>query len=155
MHHFVRNVGMEMDKVNIMSDKSIQITEFDLQRLCKLIREAQHTNYRGSEYLDELRAELNRAQIVPSQAVSQEVVTMNSIVVLLDPLTRKEETYTLVFPEDADIGQGKISILAPIGTAMLGCEVGDSFESKVPAGKRRMKVKQIVYQPEAAGDYHL
>ena len=98
-------------------------------------------------------AELDRAQIVPSQAVPQEVVTMNSIVVLLDPLTRKEETYTLVFPEDADIGQGKISILAPIGTAMLGCEVGDSFESKVPAGKRRMKVNRIVYQPEAAGDH--
>lgn len=138
-----------------MSNKSIQITEFDLQRLNMLLRKAQHTDYRGSEYLAELQAELDRAQIVPSQAVSQEVVTMNSIVVLLDPFTRKEETYTLVFPEDADIGQGKISILAPIGTAMLGCEVGDSFESKVPAGKRRLKVKRIIYQPEAAGDYHL
>ena len=138
-----------------MSDKSIQITKFDIQRLNKLIREAQHTDYRGSEYLDELRAELDRAQIVPSQAVPQEVVTMNSTVVLLDPLTRKEETYTLVFPADADIGQGKISILAPIGTAMLGCEVGDSFELKAPAGKRRMKVKRIVYQPEVAGDYDL
>ena len=138
-----------------MSDKSIQITRFDLQRLNKFIREAQHTDYRGSEYLDELRAVLDRAKIVPSQAVPQEVVTMNSTVVLLDPLTRKEETYTLVFPADADIGQGKISILAPIGTAMLGCEVGDSFELKAPAGKRRMKVKRIVYQPEAAGNYDL
>ena len=138
-----------------MSNKSIQITEFDLQRLNKLLREAEHTDYRGSEYLDELRTELDCAQIVPSQAVSQDVVTMNSIVVLLDPLTRKEETYTLVFPEDADIGQGKISILAPVGTAMLGCKIGDSFESKVPAGKLRMKVKRIIYQPEAAGDYHL
>ncbi len=138
-----------------MNNKSIQITEFDLQRLNKLLREAQHTDYCGSEYLAELQAKLGHAQIVPSQAVPQEVVTMNSIVVLLDPLTRKEETYTLVFPEDADIGQGKISILAPIGTAMLGCEVGDSFESKVPAGKRRMKVKRIIYQPEAVGDYHL
>jgi regulator of nucleoside diphosphate kinase len=138
-----------------MSNKSIQITEFDLRRLNKLLREAEHTDYRGSKYLAELRAELDRAQIVPSQAVPQEVVTMNSIVVLFDPITRKEETYTLVFPEDADIGQGKISILAPIGTAMLGCEIGDSFESKAPAGKRRMKVKRIIYQPEAAGDYHL
>lgn len=138
-----------------MSTKSIHITEFDLQRLNKLLREAQHTDYRGSEYLTELRAELDRAQIVPSQEISQEVVTMNSKVVLLDPTTRKEEIYTLVFPEDADIGQGKISIRAPIGTAMLGCEIGDTFESKVPAGKRRMKVKRIIYQPEAAGDYHL
>jgi regulator of nucleoside diphosphate kinase len=155
MHPSAHNVDIEMDKVNIMSNKSIQITEFDLRRLIKLLREAEHTDYRGSEYLAELRAELDCAQIVPSQEVSQEVVTMNSIVVLLDPLTSKEETFTLVFPEDADIGQGKISILAPIGTAMLGCEVGDSFESKSPAGKRRMKVKRIIYQPEAAGDYHL
>ena len=138
-----------------MSNKSIQITEFDLQRLNELLREAEHTDYRGSEYLAELRAELDRAQIVPSQAVPQEVVTMNSIVVLFDPQTRKEETYTLVFPENANIEQGKISILAPIGTAMLGCEIGDSFESKTPAGKRRLKVKRIIYQPEAAGDYHL
>ncbi len=144
-----------MDKVNIMSNKSIQITEFDLRRLIKLLREAEHTDYRGSEYLDKLRAELDCAQIVPSQAVSQEVVTMNSTVVVLDSITREEETYTLVFPEYADIGQGKISILAPVGTAMLGCKVGDSFESKVPDGKRRLKVKRIIYQPEAAGDYHL
>lgn len=144
-----------MDKVNIMSNKSIQITEFDLRRLNELLREAEHTDYRGSKYLAELRAELDRAQIVPSQAVPQEVVTMNSIVVLFDPITRKEETYTLVFPENANIEQGKISILAPIGTTMLGCEIGDSFESKTPAGKRRLKVKRIIYQPEAAGDYHL
>ena len=78
-----------------MSNKSIQITEFDLQRLNRLLRKAQHTDYRGSEYLAELQAELDRAQIVPSQAVSQEVVTMNSIVVLLDP--RNKERRNLHF----------------------------------------------------------
>jgi len=138
-----------------MNTKSIQITEFDLQRLNKLLRVAEHTDYRGSKYLDELRAELDCAQIVPSKAVSEEIVTMNSTVVLLDPITRKEEIFTLVFPEDADIGQGRISVLAPVGTAILGCKIGDSFELKVPAGKRRLKVKRILYQPEAAGDYHL
>ena len=69
--------------------------------------------------------------------------------------TQQEETYTLVFPENADIGQGRISVLAPIGTAMLGYEIGDVFEWEVPAGKRRLKVEQITYQPEAAGDFHL
>jgi regulator of nucleoside diphosphate kinase len=138
-----------------MNNKSIQITEFDFQRLNRLLRQAQHSDYCGSEYLAELQVELDHAQIVPSQAISQEIVTMNSIVVLLDLVTRKEETYTLVFPEDADIGQGKISILAPIGTAMLGYGIGDTFEWQVPAGKRRLKVKRIIYQPEAAGDYHL
>ena len=121
MHPSAHNVDIEMDKVNIMSNKSIQITEFDLRRLIKLLREAEHTDYRGSEYLDKLRAELDCAQIVPSQAVSQEVVTMNSTVVLLDPITRKEETYTLVFPEDADIGQGKISIPPSWPQSVLQC----------------------------------
>jgi regulator of nucleoside diphosphate kinase len=138
-----------------MSNKSIQITEFDFQRLKKVLREAQYSDYRKSEYLDKLQAELDRAQIVSSQMVSQEVVTMNSIVVLLDLVTGEEETYTLVFPEDADIGQGKISILAPIGTAMLGYEIGDTFEWEVPAGKRSLKIIRIIYQPEASGDYHL
>jgi regulator of nucleoside diphosphate kinase len=138
-----------------MNNKSIQITEFDFQRLNRLLRQAQHSDYRGSEYLAELQAELDHAQLVSSHAISQEIVTMNSKVVLLDLATRKEETYTLVFPEEADLSQGKISILAPIGIAMLGYGIGDTFEWEVPAGKRRLKVKRIIYQPEAAGDYHL
>jgi regulator of nucleoside diphosphate kinase len=138
-----------------MSDKPIQITEFDLERLRKLIENAYHTEYRGSEYLARLQAELNRAQVVPPQAVSAAVVTMNSTVALLDIETGEEETYTLVFPENADLSHGRISILAPIGTAMLGYEVGDIFEWEVPAGRRRLRVERILYQPEAAGDYHL
>ena len=138
-----------------MSNKPIQITEIDLQRLKKLLGGAQYSGYQGSEYLTKLRTELERAQIVTSQAISQEVVTMNSTVVLLDLTSGEEETYTLVYPENADIGKGKISVLAPIGTAMLGYEVGDIFEWQVPAGDRRMQVKQILYQPEAAGDYDL
>ena len=138
-----------------MSDKPIQITEFDLERLRKLIENAQHTEYRGSDYLARLQAELDRAQIVPPQAVPEAVVTMNSTVALLDLETGEEETYTLVFPENADVSHGRISILAPIGTAMLGYEVGDIFEWPVPAGVRRLRVERILYQPEAAGDYHL
>jgi regulator of nucleoside diphosphate kinase len=138
-----------------MSDKPIQITELDLKRLRKLLEEAQHGEYRGSPYLEKLQSELDRARVVPSEEVSQDVVTMNSTVVLKDLATGEEETYTLVFPERANIAVGRISVLAPIGTAMLGYEVGDIFEWEVPAGKRKLKVKKIVYQPEAAGDYHL
>lgn len=61
--------------------------------------------------------------------------------------------YTLVFPEDADPGKGRISVLAPIGTGMLGCRVGDTFEWDTPSGKRVIHVKRIIYQPEAAGDF--
>jgi regulator of nucleoside diphosphate kinase len=138
-----------------MSGKPIHITQFDLERLRKLLLDAQSTNYRKSEYLERLQMEINRAEVVLSKDVPSDVVTMNSTVCIEDLDTREEEIYTLVFPENADLSQGKISILAPIGTAMLGYEVGDSFEWEVPAGKRRLKVKRILYQPEASGDYHL
>jgi regulator of nucleoside diphosphate kinase len=138
-----------------MSNKPIQITEFDLERLQKLIQEAQYTEYRGSDSLVRLQEEIDRAEVVPAQEVSQAVVTMNSTVVLLDLETGEKETYTLVFPENADVSSGRISVLAPIGTAMLGYEAGDVFEEDVPAGKRRLRVERIIYQPEAAGDYNL
>ena len=63
--------------------------------------------------------------------------------------------FAYVSPEDADPDQDKISILAPIGTALLGYKVGDIIEWKVPAGIVKLKVEEILYQPEAAVDYHL
>ena len=138
-----------------MNDKQIMITELDRQRLIDLILNAQSGEYRGSVYLDQLRGELTRAQIVTPQDIPADTITMNSKVALLDLDTREEEVYTLVYPENADSAEGKISILAPIGTAMLGYRVGDVFEWDVPAGKRRLKVDRILYQPESAGDYDL
>ena len=138
-----------------MSDKNIRITELDRQRLVNLIIDAQSGEYRGSIYLEKLRGELNRAQIVLPQEIPGDVITMNSQVALLDLDTQEEEIYTLVYPEEANTSEGKISILAPIGTAMLGYRVGDVFEWEVPAGKRRLKVDKILYQPEASGNYEL
>jgi regulator of nucleoside diphosphate kinase len=138
-----------------MSERTIQITEIDRKRLLHVIREAESGEYRNSVYLENLRGELERAEVVAPEAIAGDVITMNSTVTLTDQDTREEETYTLVYPEDADTSQGKISILAPIGTAMLGYRAGDIFEWEVPAGKRRWKVKKIVYQPEASGDFDL
>ena len=138
-----------------MSDKNIRITELDRQRLVDLIIDAQSGEYRGSIYLEKLRGELNRAQIVLPQEIPGDVITMNSQVALLDLDTQEEEIYTLVYPEEANTSEGKISILAPIGTAMLGYRVGVVFEWEVPAGKRRLKVDKILYQPEASGNYEL
>lgn len=138
-----------------MNEKQIVITEQDRKRLIDLILDAQSGEYRGSVYLDKLRGELHRAQIVAPQDIPADTITMNSRVALLDLDTREEEIYTLVYPENADSAEGKISVLAPIGTAMLGYRVGDVFEWEVPAGKRRLKVDRILYQPESAGDYDL
>ncbi|MCZ2127291.1 MAG: nucleoside diphosphate kinase regulator [Anaerolineales bacterium] len=137
------------------AEKPIYITEFDLNRLNNLIQDAHATDYHKSDYLKKLEAELKRAKIVSSSDIPNNVVTMNSTVRLEDEETNEEETYTLVFPENADLSQGKVSILAPIGTAMLGYQVGDIFEWAVPMGTRKLKIVEIIYQPEAAGDSDL
>jgi regulator of nucleoside diphosphate kinase len=80
---------------------------------------------------------------------------MNSKARLRDLETNEEMIYTLVFPEDANVEEDKISVVAPIGTAMLGQRVGDEFEWEVPAGTVRLRVEELLYQPEAAGDFHL
>src|SRR5688572_19788385 len=123
-----------------MSEKAIHITELDRKRLLDLIQAAQSGEYRRSVYLEDLRGELERAQIVAPQEIPGDVITMNSTVALTDLDTREQETYTLVYPDDADMTQDKVSILAPIGTAMLGYRVDDVFEWEVPSGKRRLQV---------------
>jgi regulator of nucleoside diphosphate kinase len=138
-----------------MEKRTIYITEYDAERLKSLIGEAKRLVPRGNEYLDSLEAELDRGQTVAPTEVPPDVITMNSKVCLVDLDTNEEMVFMLVFPQDADIDQSKISILAPIGTAMLGYRVGDVFTWQVPNGARRLEVKQIVYQPEASGDYHL
>ena len=138
-----------------MENKPIYLTEFDLKRLKKLLWDAQSTDYRKSEYLENLQTEIARAVVVSPHDIPNDVITMNSVVTLKDVDTGEEETYKLVFPEDSNLEQGRLSVLAPIGTAMLGYRTGDTFEWEVPAGKRRLQVKEILYQPESSGDFHL
>jgi len=138
-----------------MIEQKIYITDFDLKRLKKLLQTSSKTGERKNSYLEQLRKEVEKAVVVPSEDIPEDVITMNSTVVLIDLDSMKELVYTLVFPEEADGSSGKISVLAPVGTALLGYKVGDIIEWDVPAGKRRLKVKRILYQPETAGDYHL
>ena len=138
-----------------MEQRTIHITENDLRRLKEFLQDGRRVKLRKNEDLDHLEAELARAKVVPAKDVPADVITMNSSVQLVDLDTHEETTYTLVFPKDADMSRGKISVLAPIGTAMLGYRVGDTFTWKVPQGVRRFQVKKVLYQPEAAGDLHL
>lgn len=138
-----------------MKRRQIFITEFDKQRLNELIEVAEDFGKQSRKDLKDLIGELSRAKVVPSKAVPPDVVTMNSKVVLRDADTSEEMTYTLVFPHEADVDAGAISVLAPVGTAILGYRQGDVVEWRVPAGMRRIRIEKILYQPEAAGDYHL
>lgn len=136
-----------------MNQASIYITKTDAEKLRDLIQQAQHSEYRGSEYLKMLAEEIAKARIVDQEEIPPDVVTLNSTVQLVDQETDDEMVYTLVFPDEADVSQGKISVLAPIGTAMLGYRVGSTFQWDTPGGKRSILVKKILYQPEASGDY--
>ncbi len=135
-----------------MNQPTIFITTNDAEKLRELMRESERSDYRGSDYLKQLDGELKKASIVRPGEIPADVITLNSTARLVDKETQEEMIYTLVFPEAADPAQGKISILAPIGTAMLGYKAGDSFDWNTPGGKRTILVKEILYQPEAAGD---
>lgn len=90
-----------------------------------------------------------------SGEITSHVVTMNSRVRLKDLDTDKEMLVTLVFPEDSDIEHGKLSVLSPVGTAILGYSVGDIIDWKVPPMVRRIQILEVCYQPEADGKYNL
>lgn len=132
--------------------RTIYVTESDKARLEDLFDYVSNVWKRDQRYVDALRQQLERAEGVAAAEIPADVVTMNSQVRVRDLGTGKVTVYTLVFPRDADFSQNRISILAPIGTALLGLKVGDVVEWKVPAGTRTLKVESVLYQPEAAGD---
>jgi regulator of nucleoside diphosphate kinase len=147
---------MKVAEADVIKEATIYITEVDRRRLEKLIEIAGERDRRADhEYLRKLAHELDRAETVAPEEVPGDLITMRSKVRLKDMNTGEEMIYTLVFPAEADSGDGKISVLAPIGTAMLGYRVGDLIEWQVPSGLRRLKVEELLYQPEAAGDYNL
>jgi regulator of nucleoside diphosphate kinase len=136
-----------------MNNRTIYITAQDMEQLKKLLSEEKNRHGYGNgrgEHLKGLEAELNRSKCIANNKVPQDVITMHSEARLIDLDSGEELVYTLVFPNEADIRQDKISVLAPIGTAMLGYRVGDMFEWPVPDGVRRLQVKDVLYQPEAA-----
>jgi regulator of nucleoside diphosphate kinase len=138
-----------------MHNAQIIVTRHDLHRLDGLLK-AVSTAYRtDQEHLAKLKNELSRARIVDPKRVPGDVVTMNSRVRFRDLEEERDHVFSLVFPADADISQNRLSILAPVGAALLGYRVGDVVEWPVPSGTKRLRIEELVYQPEAAGDMHL
>ncbi len=125
------------------------ITNRDFARLRPLLD--QHETP-ASELLE---LELQRARIVPTMVVPPDVVTMNSEVVYEDCDTFAKRTVRIVYPKDADAANGRVSVLAPIGSALLGLRIGQTITWEVPNGRKRIRVVEIRYQPEACGDYQL
>jgi len=135
----------------VMNTRVIYVTEADMKRLRPLIEGMKNSR----DDLRGLQIELEHARVVTPADVPPDVITMNSKARLRDLDTGEEMIFTLVFPGEANIEHDRISVVAPIGTAMLGQRVGDEFEWEVPAGSVRLRVEEMLYQPEAAGDFHL
>lgn len=135
--------------------RQIFITEKDRERLQKLINEAKEFHSGSEIYLKNLEQELSRAKLIASEKIPHNVVTMNSKVLLKDLDTGENMVYTLVYPPEANLMENKISVLAPVGTAIIGLREKDAIDWKIPDGLVRLEVEKILYQPEAAGDFDL
>jgi regulator of nucleoside diphosphate kinase len=123
---------------------SLYLTQDDLERLSDLLQA------QGGRFA-KLEGELARAVVVPRGEIPRDVVTMNSRVVFENETTGDRREVTLVYPREADIDAGKISILVPVGTALLGLRVGQSIDWELPSGeKHRYRVMDVPYQPESA-----
>jgi regulator of nucleoside diphosphate kinase len=145
---------LDAKKSRTVDHRDISITKFDLKRLSELVRSIA-VHGKDHTHLASLVKELDRAHVVDPSEIPSDVVTMNSKVRLKDLENSKERVCTLVFPSEANILQNKISILAPVGTALLGYRTGDTIEWPVPAGVRTLKIEEVLYQPEAEGNYDL
>ena len=134
--------------------ESIYVTRFDKTRLLRMLARVDAAAEERPE-LEDLEMELQRGTEVEPSEIAPDVVTMNSRVRVTDLDTGSTHLYTIVFPWDADYENGRISILSPLGTALLGYRAGDEVSWEMPRGTRRLRIEELVYQPEAAGDFHL
>jgi regulator of nucleoside diphosphate kinase len=134
-----------------MSSRTIYITDHDYTRLQKLIESLRWFADGHAGNLGALELELRRAKIVESAQIPSDVVTMNTTVRVRDLESGDVECFMLVFPTMADWESNRISILAPVGIAILGCRAGDEIECPAPSGVRRLRLEEVLDQPERSG----
>jgi|SRR6218665_979172 len=127
----------------------IVVTSTDMERLRTLI------DTTSGDQAEALDTELLRAEVVEASAIPPDVVTMNSRVVYQDKDTQETREVTLSYPQDASLERGRVSVLAPVGAALLGLSVGQEIEWQQPGGKaKRLRILSVTYQPQAAGETH-
>jgi regulator of nucleoside diphosphate kinase len=131
----------------------IFITELDRDRLKKLIDDELNNGKGMTSSMRELEREIDKAVVVPPQRLPRHIVSMNTRALL--NLNGKDVEVSLVYPRDADWSAWKLSVFSPIGTAILGYGEGEKVTWEIPSGTAEIRIKKIIYQPEAAGDYHL
>ena len=131
----------------------IYMTNIDREKILRILDTLFGRNEALDASLNVLKDELERTQIVDPRQVPQDIITMNSKVLL--QLNEEDKEVSLVYPEDDDMTHEKLSVLSPVGTAILGYKEGSTIEWELPDGTSIIHIKKVLYQPEAAGDYHL
>lgn len=129
------------------------LNRVDYTRIYKSIDIARRQNKIGINEAENLINELHSAEVVEPQDVPGDVVTMNSVVRISFLNTSKSVQFRIVYPDLANIKENKISIFSPVATALIGYKVTDEIEWLVPSGPTKIRIDEIIYQPEAAGDF--
>lgn len=132
-----------------MKERTILITSSDMSRLRRLLESARNLFRHDRPYLEVLKLELETAKVVESDHIPRDVVTLNSRVYIRDLDTGKQMVCTVVFPKDSNASEDRLSVLAPVGTAVLGRRVGDIFECRVPVGIKRLKLEGVESEARA------
>ena len=134
-----------------MPHRKVYLTDKDLRRLKRLLGH----NHEGRD-LQPLLDGLDRATVVPEELIPPNVVTMNSRVRFMDLNTHEESEATVVYPERASEEKGRVSVLKPVGAALLGLSVGDTVAWPLPGGgEKNLRILEVLYQPEAEGHWDL
>lgn len=133
----------------------IILSKLDYSRIHKCIQDARQANTIGINEAENLLNELKSAKVVEPEEIPANVVTMNSVVRISFPETRKTLKFRIVYPDQANIKENRISIFSPVATALIGYRVSDEIEWIVPSGLTKLRIDEIIYQPEAAGDFNL
>ena len=135
--------------------KKIILSKLDYSRIHKCIHDARQMNTIGINEAEALLNELKSAQVVDSGEIPNDVLTMNTIVKISFLNTKKTMQFQIVYPDQANMKENKISILSPVATALTGYRVSNEIEWIVPSGLTKLRIDEIIYQPEAAGDFDL
>lgn len=131
--------------------KTITVTQSDFTKLSQLILNFRDDKSVDFEYLRFLGIELQKSVRVDSKLITPDFVTMNSVVNVLFIDSKRQMEMHLVYPEEANLSKGLISVLSPLGCALLGYKAGDEVSFKAPKGEQLVRIESVTYQPEANG----
>ncbi len=133
----------------------IILSRLDYSRIQACVNDARRLKKIGPTEAENLLNEIHSARIVEPHEIPGDIVTMNSIVKISFLYTNRTVKFQIVYPDKADVKENRISIFSPVATALIGYRVSDEIEWIVPSGLTRIRIDEIIYQPEAAGDFDL